>query len=151
MADDCTISFRINRRAPLILVDGTINDTVPIHFVVDTGASITVISPEVAKRAGVRLRGGKAKAVGADGSQNTRMATLGSLDIGKMRVKNLGAAVMDLENLNHAAQMNVGGILGFNFLRRYQCTINYVCKTIRFTTVNRRKPAGSRRLRPTRD
>jgi clan AA aspartic protease (TIGR02281 family) len=145
MAQASTISFRISGRAPLILIDGVVNGTTAVRFVVDTGASTTVISPEVAKQARVAVKKTNAKAIGPDGSQSAKIATLTSLMIGKIRIKNLTAAILDLVSLNQATRMNIGGILGFNFLKRYATTINYAQRTIRFLPLARPRQATQRR------
>jgi clan AA aspartic protease (TIGR02281 family) len=145
MAQTANISFRINTRAPLILIDGVVNGDTAVRFVVDTGASTTVISSEVATRARVTIKKRRAKAIGADGSQSAKIATLTSLSVGKIRVANLGAAVMDLGSLNHATRLNIGGILGFNFLKRYTTTINYAQRTIRFVPLVRPRRAVQQR------
>lgn len=142
MARGCTVPFRINKKAPLILIKGTINGQGPINLVIDTGASLTVISPAVAAIAGVKPSRKKAKAVGANGAEKTKIVRLRSIEIGGIRVANLEAAVMDLSALNHAAHMHVEGILGFNFLKRYQITINYVNRQIRFAPVSSPKQRG---------
>jgi hypothetical protein len=140
------ISFQISRPSPLIIVKGTVNNTVPANFIVDTGASLTMLSREVAKQAGVRLDGKSAKAAGPDGSQMVTLATVRLLTLGAMQLKNVRVALMDFAGLNEAAKIKAGGILGYNLLRRYCVTIDYSTRTIHFTPVPPQKRAGSRKL-----
>ena len=141
-----TITFRINKRAPLILVKGTINDQSSIDFIVDTGASLTMLSREVAKQAGIRLNGKRAKAAGPDGSQMVTLATVRLLRLGGIQVRNLRVAVMDFATLNRVASIKAGGILGYNLLKRYRVTIDYATRRIRFTPAQPQKRIGSRKL-----
>lgn len=145
-AGTSTIPFRINKRAPLIVVKGNINNQSPIDLIVDTGASLTMLSREMAKKAGIRLDGKRAKAAGPDGSQTVTLATVGLLTVAGIQVRNLKMAVMDFALLNRFARTNAGGILGYNFLKRFHVTINYATRQIRFTPVQPQKRAGSRKL-----
>ena len=150
-AGSCTITFRINQRAPLIVVNGFVNDKGPIDFIVDTGASLTMLSREMAKRAGIRLDGKKAKAAGPDGAQTVTLVTVGLLTIGDIQVRNLKMAVMDFGLLNHYAQTKAEGILGFNFLKRFHTQINYASRQICFSPAQLQKRPGSpKRQRPAR-
>ena len=130
----------------MIVVKGNINDKSPIDLIVDTGASLTILSRQVAKQAGIRLNGKKAKSAGPDGSQTVTLATVGLLSIGGIQVRNLRVAVMDFALLNRAASINAGGILGHKLLKRYQVTINCATRQIRFTPVQPQKTLGSRKL-----
>ncbi len=88
-------------------VDGT-----PIRFLVDTGASNIVLSPEDARRigfdpAGLRFTG---FAETANGTVRTAAVRLGSIEIGPIRFDDLGASV-------NQAEMR-GSLLGMSFLER---------------------------------
>src|SRR5271166_1252399 len=144
-ASSSTIPFRINPRAPLIVVKAIVNRKIPIDLIVDTGASLTILSRQVAKQAGIRLNGKRAKAAGPDGSQTVTLATVGLFSIGGIQVRNLKVAVMDFALLNRAASIKAGGILGYNLLKRYRVTIDYATRRIRFTPVQPQKPLGSRK------
>ncbi len=146
IAGSSTITFRINKRAPLILVKGTINDKSSIDLIVDTGASLTMLSREAAKQAGIRLNGKRAKAAGPDGSQMVTLATVRLLSLGGIQVRNLRVAVMDFATLNRVASIKAGGILGYNLLRRYRVTIDYSTRQICFTPVQPPRRVGSRKL-----
>jgi len=146
-----TIKFRVNRQAPLIVVNGFVNDKGPIDFIVDTGASLTILSRQMAKRAGIRLDGKKAKAAGPDGAQTVTLVTVGLLTVGDIQVRNLKMAVMDFGLLNQYAQTNAGGILGYNFLKRFHTQINYATRQICFSPAHPQKQSGSqKRQRPAR-
>jgi predicted aspartyl protease len=145
MAKVVTISFQLNKRAPLIVATGRINSHGPIDFVIDTGASGTVVSQEVASKAGISSKGKKAKAAGADGSQTVAMGVVDVLELGELRMEKLKVAIMNFALLNRAARMNAGVILGYDFLRHYEFTVNYPARRISFKPLKPRKPVGSRK------
>jgi predicted aspartyl protease len=118
------VPFRTSRDH-LIVVSGRVNSRGPFDFVVDTGASMTVLSPSVARRAGVALSGPRASAAGAGPRLPARLARVRSIEIGPLRAMGLGVAILSLGALNRATRLEVGGIIGYNLLRRYRVTIDY--------------------------
>ena len=130
------VQFRLSREVPLIIVRCVVNGRGPFNFAVDTGASVTVISPGVARQAGVALDGARAKATGADGHMEARMARLKSLEIGKTQAKNLQVAIMGLATLNRSTRLKLGGIVGYNMLKRFRVTIDYAERKMILEPVN---------------
>jgi Aspartyl protease len=61
------IDFEFKDDEPLIIVPAWVNGKGSFRFVVDTRASLTVISPAVAKRVGIKPAGARARATGAGG------------------------------------------------------------------------------------
>src|SRR5689334_1532159 len=70
---DESIPFRLLGQAHLIVVDAFLNDAGPFALILDTGASMTVVSPAVVRRLGVVGRGMGAQAVGVTGSLAARI------------------------------------------------------------------------------
>jgi predicted aspartyl protease len=128
------VSFRIGRSDPLIVVQGTANGAGPFNFVVDTGASMSVLTPGAARRAGVS-GGRRARASGAQGSMGATICRVRSLRVGDVEARNLQVAVVDLASLNRQTRLKIGGIIGHNFLRRYLITIDYPKRRIGFRKV----------------
>jgi clan AA aspartic protease (TIGR02281 family) len=119
------IRFRLCDPGHLILVKILVNDAGPFDFILDTGASMTVLSPASASAAGIGKGGLKAKALAAKGSLDARVVRLRSLQIGSLTVRGLSAAVVRLETLHDSLGVKVDGIVGYNLLRRYRLTIDY--------------------------
>jgi clan AA aspartic protease (TIGR02281 family) len=145
---DQGVPFRLSKAIPLIIVQAVVNGKGPFNFVVDTGASMTVISPAVAKRAGVTFAQTRAIATGADGHMKASIARLKSLVIGAAGVKDLQVAVISLAVLNRSTRLKLGGIVGYNVLRRYRVTIDYGEKRILLRPISPRKaglPSPQRR------
>ena len=60
------------------------------------------------------------------------VSRLRSLRIGEIEARSLQVAVVSLATLNRQTRLNLGGIIGYNFLRRYLVTIDYPRRTIAF-------------------
>ncbi|OIR05854.1 protein CyaY [mine drainage metagenome] len=92
---------------------GTI-DTIPVTFMVDTGASVTSISSDLARQAGIR----NCKAVQfqtANGTANGCIALVPRMTLGSFTMENITVAVMDNLETN---------LLGANVLRNFQVSQN---------------------------
>jgi predicted aspartyl protease len=126
------VPFRLAKPdKPLILLETTVNGKGPYRFVLDTGAGLTMISPQLAKRAGVR-RDEAQKAVGAGGSVEVHFGTVKALAIGEMQIEGLKVGIMDLANISKAIETDIDGIVGYNFLSKFRVTIDYPKQTVTF-------------------
>ena len=115
---------------PLILLPVEV-DGQPFRFALDTGASTTVISPEVARRCDVQ-GASMPTMTGGGGAVAASAAVIGSLAIGPVRVSRVRVAVAEfLEPLARAVGAPLDGIIGTNVLRRFRVTIDYPGKTLR--------------------
>ena len=138
------IPFRFSEKKPLLIVSALVNGRGPLNFALDTGASMTVVSPGVARRAGLHSDGAKEKAIGAGGQLSVVFANVDSLEIGGAHAAGLDVAIMRLSPISRAIGLRLDGILGLNFLQRYRVTIDYPAGVVSFDD-----PAGRRgRRRP---
>jgi len=102
----------------------------PYHFVIDTGSSVTLVSPELAKRyvseeprpldePQVRVRS-------ADGGYALLDAvTLKRLQLGAARFEYVPALVYDCADLSAQFGVKIDGILGFPLFRNAVLTLDY--------------------------
>ena len=119
-------SIRLLETDPLLVVEACIDGQGPFRFAVDTGASLTVISSVTAERAHLRLPPDRSRrAVSAVGSAPATLLRLGCVQIGRLAIKNLQVAVMDLAALSRDAKLDLGGVIGRNVLARFRVTIDY--------------------------
>jgi predicted aspartyl protease len=124
--DEREIAFRwANAEDPLVVLPVFVNERGPYDFALDTGASRTVISLEVATEFGLVTE--KSSQLTAGGGNGTvSRVQLSSLAVGAARQENLAAAAADfLTQLNAELGSNLQGIVGYDFLRHYRVTLDY--------------------------
>jgi clan AA aspartic protease (TIGR02281 family) len=105
------------RASGLWFVQVVVNDMRSARFLVDTGATFTTLSPEIAGDLGLE-RDGDARSVEiqtAAGRIKAHRVTLGSVRVGDVEAQNVRAVVHSLPGID--------GILGNTFLGRYSVTI----------------------------
>jgi predicted aspartyl protease len=116
---------------PLILVETMVNGKGRYRFVLDTGASLTMISPELAKKLDVQ-RNETQKGVGAGGSVEVHFGTVKSLAIGETQLDGLMVEIMELTGISKAIETEIDGIVGYNFLKKFRVVIDYPRQTVTF-------------------
>lgn len=107
----------------------------PLNFIVDTGASVTVVS-EAAKRE-TEMNNYKHTTVlrvfGAAGvAENVETLELPRLTLGSTSREKVMAAVLDLDPVNETTGFQQAGIIGGNFLQHYRLTFNFQESLITF-------------------
>src|SRR5215471_15372123 len=110
----------------------------PLNFIIDTGATVSVLSAKAAAidEAQPFIRQGKMKVYGAAGVEdNVRIATLPRVGIGAYSREWVDAAVLDLEPVNETAGFQQSGILGGNFLRHYRVIFDFSRGVVRFESL----------------
>ena len=107
------------------IVEVEVNGLGPLRFILDTGASMTVITPAAAKAAGVKPTGQKPTAVGAGGQSPARLAKLKSFRVGTHAARNLEVVLLNLSHVEKPLGIQLDGIIGYNFLRNCVLTIDY--------------------------
>jgi predicted aspartyl protease/thioredoxin-like negative regulator of GroEL len=100
----------------------------PLNFIVDTGASISVISQELAKTEDMTRFEQKTrlKVFGAAGiSEDVVTLLLPRVSFGDYTHANLPAAVLDMSAINETSGFEQMGIIGGNVLRRFRVTFDF--------------------------
>jgi predicted aspartyl protease len=101
----------------------------PVNFIVDTGATISVVSESLAAREALdRFAQDRVIQVyGAAGiSENIRTLLLPRLFLTQKHARrHVPAAVLDMEALNETAGFEQAGIVGGNVLRHYRVTFDF--------------------------
>lgn len=115
--------------ANLIWVDVTLDGKGPFRMAFDTGASTTVVLPEAAVAKGLM------KGTGKQWSETTQWVNVEKVTAGPLELGNLKVGVMPVPQISNAAsllQIKADGVLGFNFISRFESTIDYRLQTITF-------------------
>jgi predicted aspartyl protease len=115
---------------PLILLPVQVNDRGPFEFILDTGASTSLLSSELAKELNVEIVGSK-EGRGAGGKVAVSLAKVDSLAVGEMRLENVDVAIVDLVSIGRAVGAKIDGDIGYNFLKHFRVTVDYPDSAIR--------------------
>jgi clan AA aspartic protease (TIGR02281 family) len=110
----------IEINGPTILVPVLLNRTVKTHMIVDTGATLTMVSKPLAKRLGLRAQS-QVSILTANGTISAPLARLGSIKVGTAEVHGLEVTVAPQRFTNDP---RVEGLLGLNFLSRFHLAID---------------------------
>jgi len=111
----------LTRRGQHFLVDATPDDGGSLQLLIDTGASMTIVTPAALQRQGVRYRDtGRSRVFNtANGPVRASIYILESLSVGDWYVKQLEIGVLDL-----GGQTGMDGLLGMNFLKHFRFFID---------------------------
>ncbi len=110
----------------------------PLNFIVDTGASVSVISDDVAKADGIIpfLGDQRLRVIGSAGITNdVRTFMLPKVTFGNHSRKDIMAVALDLDIINEASGFEQSGILGGNFLKNYRLTFDFKNSKVTFVSV----------------
>jgi predicted aspartyl protease len=115
----------------------------PANFIIDTGASISVVSQALATRAGMdRLaQSGRIRVYGAAGlADNIQTILLPRISLGTQERQNVYAAVLDMDPINETAGFEQTGIVGGNILRHFRVSFDFVRGVVRLEPVSTATP-----------
>jgi predicted aspartyl protease/Tfp pilus assembly protein PilF len=110
----------------------------PLNFIIDTGATVTVLSEKTAALEEVQrfIKKGTMRVFGAAGvAEDVKIASIPRLAIGSYSREKIDAAVLDLDPVNETAGFLQSGILGGNFLRHYRVIFYFEKGVVRFESL----------------
>jgi len=137
-AGDVTLPLRLTSSGFLsgeVQMDGVVD---PMNFIVDTGASVSVVSSAVARREPISSlpRKDVLRVVGAAGvTENVESFTLPRIKFGEHSRDSITAIALDLNMINDASGFEQSGILGGNFFLNYKMTFDFKNSRLMFTPV----------------
>lgn len=111
---------------------------VPLNFIVDTGASVSVISAEVANMQAISPFANleKMRVIGSAGiTDGVTSFQLPRVSFGAHSRKGITAIALDLDMINEASGFEQAGILGGNFLRNYRMTFDFKNSKVTFVPI----------------
>ena len=112
----------------------------PLNFIVDTGASISVISDELAgsKELNPFLRDERMRVVGAAGiTEDVASFLLPRVTFGTHSRESIKAIALDLNLINETSGFEQAGILGGNFLKNYRLTFDFANSKVLFVPISK--------------
>ena len=99
-----------------------------VNFIIDTAASITVVSEKLSQEQQLLdlLQPSKMRVFGAAGvTEDVKLLQLPRLSLGLTKLEKINAAVLDMEPVNETAGFTQSGILGGNFLRHFRIYFDF--------------------------
>jgi predicted aspartyl protease/Flp pilus assembly protein TadD len=126
-----TIPFEIHGNRPFIKI--RINNKEELNFVIDTGASLSVISDKAAEKLGIKAvaKGGSARAVGGNGSFAIIYGVIDSMTIGAAKIDLVPTYIRTVHSADDTpAAQRADGYIGLSVLSNYGATLDYKEKVI---------------------
>lgn len=117
-----------------------------VNFIIDTAASITVVSEKLSQEEALfdLLQPSKMRVYGAAGvTEDVKLLQLPRLSLGLSKLEKINAAVLDLEPVNETAGFTQSGILGGNFLRHFRIYFDFARGAMRLEPLNKPKSVES--------
>ena len=115
----------------LVLAPATLNGSQGATLLVDTGASVTVISPAVAQRLGISPGSdASVRSIQLPGGHELKvpLVRLRSIEVGSAGIQDLEVGVY---NLYPDAAAIMDGVLGGDFLGRFRMTVDHAARQLR--------------------
>jgi predicted aspartyl protease len=119
LAPSGAIIVPVQMSGTLIIVPVTVNQSTPVYMALDTGATVTMITRRIATSLRLPTSGQYTLIGTANGAVSAAVGKLSSLAVGTAEVKDLMIVIHDF-----TANPYLGGLLGLNFLRRYQVSLD---------------------------
>jgi hypothetical protein len=112
-----------------LMVQGRVNGSKPLWFMLDTGAEATIVNRGRLAELGLQPFG-VSSISGGGNSTEFAFADVARLEIGGATLLNQRDGVIDLGGLERIYGMPMGGLLGYDFFSRFVVRVNYDAKTI---------------------
>ena len=107
-----------------MVVPVKLNGKGPFKLVLDTGATLTCLDDDLARRLNLPKIPARAAGVGVGGSGPVKLVRVQSLEVGTATANGLTACTLDLHHLKRLSP-EVEGLLGLNFLKSYRVTLDF--------------------------
>jgi aspartyl protease len=115
------VAFDFIANTSLVVLPVSINNQGPFRFLLDTGASNTVLSAGIADGLGIPV-GRNYILLSAAGNVPVNLRLLNMVQVGAVRLEGIEVAVANFDLMK---TLNVDGILGGDYLRRFKISIDY--------------------------
>lgn len=120
--DNTIVPIDLTNDRPVIEVRVNSRDE-PLRFVLDTGAGMTVISNETAKKLKIEpvSKGGVVRALGGDGKFDIVYGFLRTIEVGDVKIKNIPVYIREF----HVMRDKIDGYIGLSLISKFLTTIDY--------------------------
>ena len=115
-----TYQIPFQRQGPSVLVPGKVNGQLTGIFILDTGATFTLISRASADTLGLLSGGSTVRLTTAGGTIQVPLTLLEEVEIGGAIARHVAVVIHDLPNM----PPNILGLLGLSFLERFRVNLD---------------------------
>jgi len=123
-AGQSSVRVPIELANDLIVLKVRVNGSRPLHFIFDTGASISVIDPQSARALGLRAKG-KLNLDATGGSVQSGLIGPVSLSLVGVTVFKQPLATIDLDAFAPLFGYKIDGVIGYDFIKNFVVEIDY--------------------------
>ena len=131
--DLVTIPFDLVNNRPFVKI--MINGKGPFRFVIDTGASMSVLSDKTAQRLGIKpvAKGGSARAIGGSGTFPILYGVLDSIQMGEAKIDTVPIYIRTVHSTEDTPESERSdGYIGLSVLSNYAVTLDYKAQQMIF-------------------
>ena len=118
----------------LVVVEGSIGNMQKLNFLVDTGAYPSAVDQKIARHLGLAEQPATVNL--STKTVQSRLVVLPSITLGPVHAESLPVLAEDLSFLKTAVGQKVDGVVGLDFLRKCNFTINYRTKEMIFGAID---------------
>ncbi|MBI5836168.1 MAG: aspartyl protease family protein [Candidatus Eisenbacteria bacterium] len=115
-----------------VFVQGRVNASPPMYFLLDSGAGATVVERSVADSLGLKTEG-KLGAQGVGGTTDFGFTQVDSLVVGGVKIGSQRIIAIALPGIRALLDRPLAGILGYDFLSRFAVSVDYSGKQVTFS------------------
>jgi predicted aspartyl protease len=119
-----TVTIPFDYSAKEIVIKGRINSTDELDFLLDTGASETIIDRGIAAQQ-LLSRGSAYQIAGVAGYVNTQSSIVKRLEIGNLILNDVQARILDLSGQSRTLGKRIAGIIGTNVISKFVMCVDY--------------------------
>ncbi|HAW49554.1 TPA: hypothetical protein DCX16_01185 [bacterium] len=129
-----TTNLKMDYKA-IPMVKASVNGSRELDFILDTGAQMTVLSSEMAKKLSVKPLVSGSKGVGAGGEFSVDLGVIDSLRLGDIVIRNVPVTIIDSKKLTFKlfgflTIFKIDGVIGLPLLKQFDVTFDYKGKRL---------------------
>lgn len=121
------------RSGDQFLIQATVDDFIEVTLLIDTGASMTILAPDVLRRLGYSLNGQTANFSTANGMVRAPLVSLRSFSLGSQRIAPMRIGALGLTRVRG----RVDGLLGMDFLSQFEFALDQDAQLLNLLSTRR--------------